>query len=57
MPLFKFTDPEQALFLLDRELSEELRLPNKPEEMDSGPPSYDPRTEVSKQHMGVVFLR
>ena len=34
MPLFRCADPEQALFLLDRELSEELRLPNKPEAMD-----------------------
>lgn len=55
MPLFRFTDPEQALFLLDRELSEELRLPNKPERMDFRGLLYDPRTEVSKQHMGVVF--
>jgi predicted NUDIX family phosphoesterase len=55
MPLFRFSDPEQALFLLDRELSEELRLPRKPASMTYRGLLYDPRTEVSKQHLGVVF--
>jgi predicted NUDIX family phosphoesterase len=55
MPLFRFSDPEQALYLLDRELSEELRLERKPKEMRFKGLLYDPRTEVSKQHIGVVF--
>lgn len=55
MPLFRFSDPQQALFLLDRELSEELRLPNKPASISYRGLIYDPRTEVSKQHLGVVF--
>jgi predicted NUDIX family phosphoesterase len=55
MPLFRFSDPEQALFLLDRELSEELRLPRKPASMTYRGLLYDPRTDVSKQHLGIVF--
>lgn len=55
MPLFRFSDPEQALYLLDRELSEELRLANKPEAMNFRGLLYDPRTDVSKQHIGIVF--
>lgn len=55
MPLFRFSDPEQALFLLDRELSEELRLSKKPESMNFRGLLYDPRTDVSKQHIGIVF--
>ncbi|MBB2964472.1 HTH domain-containing protein [Methylobacterium sp. R2-1] len=55
MPLFRFSDPEQALYLLDRELTEELRLPAKPEAMDFRGLLYDPRTDVSRQHIGIVF--
>jgi predicted NUDIX family phosphoesterase len=55
MPLFRFSDPEQALYLLDRELSEELRLAKPPQSMTFKGLLYDPRTEVSKQHIGVVF--
>jgi predicted NUDIX family phosphoesterase len=55
MPLFRFSDPEQALYLLDRELSEELRLANKPAAMNFRGLLYDPRTDVSKQHIGIVF--
>jgi predicted NUDIX family phosphoesterase len=55
MPLFRFSDPEQALYLLDRELSEELRLSSEPRSMIFKGLLYDPRTEVSKQHIGIVF--
>ncbi|MCA1473356.1 hypothetical protein I6F09_36710 [Bradyrhizobium sp. IC3195] len=55
MPLFRFSDPEQALYLLDRELSEELRLEAEPRAMIFKGLLYDPRTEVSKQHIGIVF--
>jgi predicted NUDIX family phosphoesterase len=55
MPLFRFSDPEQALYLLDRELSEELRLTHRPEAMNYRGLLYDPRTDVSKQHIGIVF--
>jgi predicted NUDIX family phosphoesterase len=55
MPLFRFSDPEQALYLLDRELSEELRLEHRPQAMNFRGLLYDPRTDVSKQHIGIVF--
>lgn len=55
MPLFRFSDPEQALYLLDRELSEELRLSNRPAAMNFRGLLYDPRSPVSKQHIGIVF--
>lgn len=55
MPLFRFSDAEQALYLLDRELSEELRLEDKPEAMNFRGLLYDPRTDVSRQHIGIVF--
>jgi predicted NUDIX family phosphoesterase len=55
MPLFRFSDPEQALYLLDRELSEELRLDTEPRAMIFKGLLYDPRTDVSKQHVGIVF--
>jgi predicted NUDIX family phosphoesterase len=55
MPLFRFSDPEQALYLLDRELSEELRLGSEPQSMNFKGLLYDPRTDVSKQHIGIVF--
>lgn len=55
-PLFRFSDPETALHLLDRELSEELRLASAPRRMTFKGLLYDPRSEVSKQHVGVVFL-
>lgn len=54
MPLFRFSDPEQALSLLDRELSEELRISSQPEIKFKGL-LYDPRTQVSTQHLGIVF--
>lgn len=56
MPLFRLSDPEQAIFLLDRELSEELILNKPPSEMRFKGLLYDPRSEVSKQHLGIVFL-
>jgi len=56
MPLFRLSDPEQALFLLDRELSEELILDEPPSDMRFKGLLYDPKSEVSKQHLGVVFL-
>ena len=43
-PLFRFSDPETALYLLDRELSEELRLERQPEAMNFRGLLYDPRT-------------
>jgi predicted NUDIX family phosphoesterase len=55
MPLFRFADPEQALNLIDRELNEELRLGVRPDKMQFIGLLYDPRSEVSKQHLGVVF--
>jgi predicted NUDIX family phosphoesterase len=55
MPLFRLGDPEQALYLLDRELSEELRLPQPPRQMIYKGLLYDPRSIVSTQHMGIVF--
>jgi predicted NUDIX family phosphoesterase len=54
MPLFRFSDPEQALYLLDRELTEEVRLPSRPS-MNYCGLLYDPRSDVSRQHMGIVF--
>lgn len=56
MPLFRLSDPEQALYLLDRELSEELVLKKPPADMRFKGLLYDPKSEVSKQHLGVVFL-
>jgi predicted NUDIX family phosphoesterase len=55
MPLFRFSDPQQALYLLDRELSEELRLKKRPNAMTFRGLLYDPRTQVSTQHIGIVF--
>ena len=55
MPLFRFSDPQQALYLLDRELSEELRLKKRPYAMTFRGLLYDPRTQVSTQHIGIVF--
>ena len=55
MPLFRFADPQQAINLIDRELNEELRLGVKPHKMDFVGLLYDPRSEVSKQHIGIVF--
>ncbi len=53
-PLFSVFDPQAGPSLIQRELSEELRF--------SSPPSlslvgaiYDPRTEVSTQHLGVLY--
>lgn len=55
MPLFRFSDPDQAISLIDRELNEELRLGMKPERMEFVGLLYDPRSEVSLQHVGIVF--
>lgn len=55
MPLFRVGDPEQALYLLDRELSEELRLSHAPRSMTYKGLLYDPRSTVSTQHLGIVF--
>lgn len=56
MPLFRLGDPEQALYLLDRELSEELILPTAPTGMRFKGLLYDPRTRVSEQHIGITFI-
>ena len=55
MPLFRFSDPDQALYYIDRELHEELRLAHPPKTMSFRGLLYDPRTDVSTQHLGVVF--
>ncbi len=55
MPLFRFSDPEQALYLLDRELSEEVRLRRGAQQIRFKGLIYDPRTIVSTQHLGIVF--
>jgi predicted NUDIX family phosphoesterase len=56
MPLFRFNDPDGALFLLDRELSEELVMKTAPERMIFKGLFYDTKSEISTQHLGIVFL-
>ena len=55
MPLFRFSDPEQALYLVMRELNEELRMEKPPTTTNFVGILYDPRTTVSTQHLGLVF--
>jgi len=55
MPLFRFSDPNQALYLVMRELNEELRMDSPPTEVKFMGILYDPRTAVSTQHLGLVF--
>jgi predicted NUDIX family phosphoesterase len=57
LPLFDIFDPKLAHFVLNRELEEELRFPRK------DPPAltylgllYDDSRDVSKQHLGVVYI-
>lgn len=55
MPLFRFSDSDQALMLLVRELYEELRFEHLRPEIKFRGLLYDPRSEVSKQHLAIVF--
>jgi predicted NUDIX family phosphoesterase len=56
LPLFDIFDPEVAYLMLNRELEEELRLPNSkiPKLVYVGL-LYDNSREVSTQHLGVVY--
>lgn len=55
MPLFRFSDSDQALMLLVRELYEELRFDSLTPDIHFRGLLYDPRSEVSKQHLAIVF--
>ena len=53
-PLFTPFDPNDGARFVTRELEEELRLSSSPElELLGG--IYDPRVEVSRQHLGVLY--
>ena len=56
LPLFDIFDPEVAYLMLNRELEEELRLPNSkiPNLVYAGL-LYDNSREVSTQHLGIVY--
>lgn len=53
-PLFGIFDPDAGPMFIQRELSEELRMSIQPELKLVGI-IYDPRTEVSEQHLGVFY--
>lgn len=56
LPLFDIFDPQVAYLMLNRELEEELRLPDrKAPNMRYKGLLYDDTREVSKQHLGVVY--
>jgi len=55
LPLLSFADPELVLVYMLRELNEELRIPQPYPNIEFRGLLYDPRSEVSKQHIGVVF--
>lgn len=56
LPLFSFDSKQQLDYLAERELNEELKMPQSPSSIRFRGLLYDPRTEVSKQHIGVVFV-
>jgi predicted NUDIX family phosphoesterase len=53
-PLFSILDPHDGQILIQRELSEELRFSTPPTLSLIGA-IYDPRREVSRQHLGVFY--
>lgn len=55
LPLFSFNDPETALYMLIRELNEELIVGRPYPTIKFAGLLYDPRTEVSEQHVAIVF--
>lgn len=56
LPLFQIHSDEQVKYFADRELHEEVRLSSPPMSMRFRGLLYDPRTPVSTQHVGVVFV-
>lgn len=56
LPLFQISSSEQVRYFADRELNEEVRLRTPPAAMRFRGLLYDPRTQVSTQHLGVVFV-
>ena len=54
LPLFSFSEPEQVLEIVIRELREELRLNPEPSISFRGV-LYDDSREVSRQHLGIVY--
>lgn len=53
-PLFDPFDPQQTTGLLERELREELRVPDPPDISFRGL-LYDDSREVSRQHLGILY--
>ncbi len=53
-PLFSIFDPQAGPIFIQRELAEELRFSTQPTLTLIGA-IYDPRREVSKQHLGVLY--
>lgn len=53
-PLFSFSEPDQVLESVIRELREELRLDQEPSISFRGV-LYDDSKEVSRQHLGIVY--
>jgi predicted NUDIX family phosphoesterase len=53
-PLWNIFEPDAGLPFLERELSEELRLRDRPKFTYLGV-IWDDRVEVSKQHLGIVY--
>lgn len=55
MPLFNFANSAVSLEHMVRELYEELRIPPNNAALSLKGLIYDPRTEVSTQHIGIIF--
>jgi predicted NUDIX family phosphoesterase len=56
LPLLDLSAPDQALMLIIRELSEEIKLPKaQPPQIIYRGLIYDDSREVSRQHLGIVY--
>ncbi len=56
LPLFRLDGKEHAKYFAERELHEEVRLASPPSSIRFRGLLYDPRSQVSTQHLGVVFV-
>lgn len=55
-PLFSPFDPDSGHWFIRRELSEEVRIEGGQANLELVGGIYDPRTEVSEQHVGVLYV-